>query len=220
MHKGRRTGKPLAFGFTAVTALLVATSVAFACVQTRGRMQVVGSLGSTSTAIGNGFHPGPGNVEYCKAPKPGARVLQPTGFSTNQRPAVTVSVSAATACNPLSPGSFAPGQPNVLADGNYEVMFCDGSVFEHRNGKVKNVSSNPPDHGGTCYFTDEVHAPATLMGTMTVSGGTGSGEYRIPAGASKNGPDDWAGVSVRRTGPAPQPGGGPPHVNMAPISII
>jgi hypothetical protein len=213
----------MAFGFTVVTAVLVAASVAFACVQTRGRMTVTGSLNTRSFAEGNGFHPGKGNVEYCRQPRPGAQVLAPTGFSPAQRPDVTVALSPAQGCNPLPAGSFAPGQPNVFADGNYDVMFCDGDVFQtNQNGVVKDTSSNPTEeneHGG-CFFTDAVTDRATLMGTMVVAGGSGSGTYDIPFGAAVNGPNNYAGVSVRRTGPTPQPGGGPPHVNMAPISII
>ena len=218
-----RARKPVAFGFTVITAVLVAASVAFACVQTRGRITVTGSLGTRSIAEGNGFHPGPGNVEYCRAPRAGARVPQPTGFSPAQRPDVVVALSPAQGCNPLPPGSFVPGAPNVFADGNYDVMFCNGDVFQtNANGVVKDVSSNRAvenEHGG-CFFSDAVTDRATLMGTLGVTNSSGSGTYDIPAGAAVNGPNNYAGISVRRTGPGPTPGGGPPHVNMAPISII
>ncbi|MDQ4134065.1 MAG: hypothetical protein M3179_12890 [Actinomycetota bacterium] len=225
--------KPAVFGFSAVAAVLLISSVAFACVQTRGRIQVTGSLGTRSSAIGNGFHPGPGNVEYCHAPRAGARVPQPTGFSPNQRPTITVSVAPATDCNPLPQGSFAPGQPNVLADGNYEVNFCDGTVFQtNANGKLKEISSNRSDENahGSCFFSDSLTDRGLLIGQLAVTNSSGSGSYHIPFGAAVNGPTDYAGVAIRRCGTSPtvsgcasatpQTGGGPPHVNMAPISII
>jgi hypothetical protein len=225
--------KPLVFSFAAVATVLVVSSVAFACVQTRGRIQVTGALGTRSTAIGNGFHPGPGNVEYCHAPKPGARVPTSTGFSPTQRATINVAVQPATDCNPLPVGSFSPGSPNVLSDGNYEVNFCDGTVFEtNANGKVKDISSNRGEENthGSCFFSDSLTDRGLLIGQMAVAGGSGSGNYLLPAGTSVNGPTDYAGVAIRRCGTAPsvagcasagpQVGGGPPHINMAPISII
>lgn len=231
-QRGRRGRKSIAFGFTAATALVVGASMAFACVQTRGRITLTGSLGTKSWAIGNGIHPGPGNVEYCSQPRVGARVPQPTGFGPSQRPDVIVAVTPETSakCGTLGPGSFSPGSPNTMSDGSYEVMYCDGTVFERNaNGVVKDLSSNASGHG-SCYFYDSPADRGVLIGFLSIGAGSGSGTYKIPGGAAQNGPDNWAGVAVRRCGTTPsiagcasatpQTGGGPPHVNMAPISII
>ena len=142
-------------------------------------------------------------------------------------------MAPATDCNPLPVGSFAPGTPNTLSDGNYEVNFCDGVVFETNvNGKVKDISSNRGEENthGSCYFSDSLTDRGLLIGQMAVTSGSGSGNYLLPFGASVNGPTDYAGVAIRRCGTSPsvsgcasagpQTGGGPPHINMAPISII
>ena len=220
MRKERQHRSLALAGFFATAVLLATASVAYACVQTIGRLQVtVPNGGGTSVAIGNGNHPGLGD-NYCDPqPTNGARVLRATSFAN--RPSIIVSYGPATQCNPVGPGAVRPGRANTPTDGTYDVMFCDGQVFRQKNGTWVDVSD--PHNKSSCFFTDAVGDRAVLMGSMTVEGGSGSGTFSIPFGATKSGPNNAAGISVRRNGPMPQPPvgpGGPPDVNMAPITMI
>lgn len=208
MHRERQHRKFAVGGFFAAAVVLATASLAFACVQTIGTLTVTGPNGGVSTAVGNGGHPPRGN--YCVAPTNGASAPRATSFA--DRPAITVAYGPSDLCNPTP-----RPRANTPSDGTYDVMFCDGNVFRLKNGVWGPVVF--PDRG-SCFFTDAVSDRAVLMGTMAVAGGSGSGVYRIPFGAAKTGPTNAAGVSVRRTGPGGNPAGGPPDVNMAPISII
>ena len=217
MHSPRCQRKLAASGFLAGVALLATASMAYACVQTVGRLQVsVPNGGGTSVAIGNGNHPGLGD-NYCDPqPTNGARVLRATSFAN--RPSVTVSYGPATQCAAIPARGQLPPRANTPSDGTYDVMFCDGQVFRQKNGTWVDISD--PHAKSSCFFTDAVGDRAVLMGSMAVAGGSGSGSFQIPFGATKSGPNNAAGVSVRRTGPGPNPAVGPPDVNMAPITMI
>ena len=217
MHNPRCQRKLAASGFLAGVALLATASMAYACVQTIGRLQVtVPNGGGSSVAIGNGNHPGLGN-NYCDPqPTNGARVLRATSFAN--RPSVTVSYGPASQCSPVGPSAVRPGRANTPTDGTYDVMFCDGQVFKQKGDFWVDISD--PHAKSSCYFTDAVGDRAVLMGSMAVAGGSGSGSFQIPFGATKSGPNNAAGISVARTGPGPNPAGGPPDVNLAPITMI
>lgn len=217
--KTRQHRKLAVAGFF-VTALMLATvSVAYACVQVIGRLEVTGTNGGSSVAIGNGTHP-PFNM-YCEPLVNGATAPRAATFA--DRPPVTVSYGPTTQCNPIpdGPDAVRPGRANTPSDGTYDVNFCSGTVFQRKAG-VWSFKVNPLSdvHAGSCFFSDAVNDRGVLMGTMAVAGGSGSGVYRIPFGAAKNGPSNAAGVAVRRAGPGPNPAGGPPDVNLVPISII
>lgn len=212
----RRNRRLAAAGFFATAVVLATASVAYACVQVIGRLEV-SSGGGTSVAIGNGTHP-PFNM-YCSPPTNGATAPRATSFA--DRPAVTLSYGPASQCNPipdLGESSVRPGRANTPSDGTYEVNFCDGMVFQQKGGewdfKVR------PLNAGSCFFNDAIGDRGVIMGSLTVAGGSGSGVFRIPFGAGKNGPSNAAGIAVRRSGPGPNPAGGPPDVNLVPISII
>ncbi|MDQ3932469.1 MAG: hypothetical protein M3252_06505 [Actinomycetota bacterium] len=118
----------------------------------------------------------------------------------------------------ISNSPFGFNGPNNVPDGTYEVMFCDGRQFQAKGGEV--INSSAGQHGG-CFFTDGVDDAATQMGFGTVSGGTSVGDwtFEIPGGASKNGPNNYAGISIRHLKPqGAYPG--PAVVNMAPIRIV
>lgn len=203
-------------GFFAAAAILASASAAFGCVQVIGRLAVTGTNGGTSVAIGNGTHP-PFNM-YCVPPTNGATAPRATSFSN--RPLVTLNYGPASECNPIPPGetSVRPGRANTPSDGTYEVNFCDGKVFQSKAG-VWGFRVQPLD-AGSCFFNDSPADRGVIMGSMTVAGGSGSASLRIPAFAAKNGPNNAAGIAVRRSGPGPNPAGGPPDVNLVPISII
>ena len=217
----RRSNRNLvAVGFFATAVVLASASVAYACVQVIGRLSVTGPSGGTSVAIGNGTHP-PFNM-YC-APLVN-EATAPRAASFADRPAVTVAYGPASQCNPipnLGDSSVRPGRANTPSDGTYDVNFCDGRIFGLKGGDwYFRVNPLSDVHSGSCFFTDAVTDRGVLMGTMAVSGGSGSGVYRIPFGAGKNGPSNAAAIAVRRAGPGPNPAGGPPDVNIVPISII
>lgn len=214
MSISRRRGLTVG-GLAAGGAILAGASAAFACVAVVGQITVDGTIGR-SVSIANGNHPG-GNV-FCVPPTTGATAPQPTGFAPNQRPLIKVSVGPVPSSSPCQTRTVGTSiVPNAFGDSSYDVMYCDGAVFK-KTGGAWDLSFLKPDRG-SCFFTDGVGDRAVLMGTMTVSGGTGSGEYRIPAGAAKNGPNNAAGIAVRETGPGnTHPGAA--HVNIAAISII
>ncbi|MGH9177885.1 MAG: hypothetical protein ACRD0N_04950 [Acidimicrobiales bacterium] len=197
--------------------VLACASVASACVQMIGRLEVTGTNGGTSVAIGNGTHP-PFNM-YCVPPTNGATAPRTTNF--RDRPLVNIAYGPASECNPipdLGGTTVIPGRANTPGDGTYEVNYCDGKVFQQKNGEW-GFRVYPLD-AGSCFFSDSPVDRGVLMGTMTVAGGSGSASLRIPAFAATNGPKNAAGIAVRRTGPGRNPAGGPPDVNLVPISII
>jgi hypothetical protein len=212
-----RHRKPLLFGLSTAAIALGVAATAFACVQTVGQLNVRNndpSIGGTSTAIGNGHHPGPGNVEYCRAPQPGATAKEAPTFRS-PRQSVDVSLTPSSECSPFDSGAIQPGHDNTPGDGSYEVMFCPGKVFKTSSGSLVNVDSTAH---GSCFFTDGVGDIAVQMGFMTVTGGSGSGTFKLPGGTTRNKPGQYSGVSVREAaGTTPHPG--PPYVNMAPIQI-
>lgn len=217
MQLKRNNRRLVAVGFFATAVVVATASVAYACVQVIGRLQVTGTNGGTSVAIGNGTHP-PRNM-YCVPPTNGATAPRSTSFAN--KPAVTLAYGPAEECNPipdLGDTSVRPGRANTPADGNYEVNFCDGRVFQLKNG-VWSFNVYPLD-AGSCFFNDSPKDRGVIMGTMAVVGGSGSATLKIPAFATKNGPSNAAGIAVRRAGPGPNPAGGPPDVNLVPISII
>jgi len=202
---------------TGAVALSVAAT-AFACVQTIGQLTVTGpGTSGTSTAIGNGHHPGQKNVEYCVPPTPGAVAPVPTGFGPSQRPSITVALAPSLMCNPFDAGAIQPNHANTPGDGVYEVNFCNGKIFRDSGNGL--VSTTDTSTHGSCFFSDGVGDAGVLMGTMTVTGGSGSAVLKIPGGASKNGPNAYAGVAVRE-GANTTGHGGPPYVNMAPIQLV
>ena len=197
---------------------LTVAATAYACVQTVGEL-TVGNLDQTnypgySKAIGNGHHPGPGNVEYCVPPTPGAKAKESQGFRA-PRPQVTVSLAPSNQCNPFDAGAIQPGHANTPGDGSYEVMFCPGKVFKTSSGELVNTDGGAH---GSCFFTDGVGDQAVQMGFMTVTGGSGRGTFRLPGNTSHNNPGQYSGVSVREAA-GTTPHAGPPYVNMAPIQI-
>lgn len=206
----RRNRKLLLLGLSTAAVTVAAAATAYACVQTIGQLSVTGpSPSGTSTAIGNGHHPDVGNAEYCEPPTPGATA--PIG---NPRPDVTVVFGPSSKCNPTDAGAIQPGIANTPADGVYTVNYCNGKVFHDTGGGL--VNSAGGQHG-SCFSSGSVGARGVLMGTLTVTGGSGSATLKIPAGATPNGPNAYAGVSVREqvdTHP------GPPYVNMAPIRMV
>ncbi len=223
----RHTKRKVAtFGFSVVAAVLVLSSVAFACVQSRGKISVTGDNGRTATAVGNGHHPGnkaKDDYVYCRP----AKYLRSNGaqsFSPNPAAGhVTVSLGLPPAdCQYLLPDNKSTWitnatTPNVFTDGTYQVNFC-----QSQNGEP--VFTGPPlietDHSGSCYFNDGVTDWGVLLGDMTVTGNVAPPTtFRIPFGAFTTDPGTWAGVSVRRTGPGGC-GCGPPPVNMAPIALV
>jgi hypothetical protein len=197
---------------------LTAAATAFACVQTIGQLSVTGpGTSGTSTAIGNGHHPGPKNVEYCVPPTPGAVAPVPTGFGPNARANLTVSLAPSSQCNPFDAGAIQPGHANTPADGVYEVNFCDGKIFRDSGNGL--VSTTDTSAHGNCFFSDGVGDAGVLMGALTVTGGSGSAVLKLPGGATKNGPNAYAGVAVReKANTTGHPG--PPYVNMAPIQLV
>ena len=207
----------LAGGFLALTVVLATASVAYGCVQMIGRLAVTGTNGGTSVAVGNGTHP-PFNM-YCVPPTNGATAERSTSFAN--RPLVTISYGPSTDCNPipdLGENSVRPGRANTPSDGTYEVNFCDGKVFQEKNGEW-GFRVYPLD-AGSCFFNDSPSDRGVIMGSMTVAGGSGSASLRIPAFAAKSGPKNAAGIAVRRSCCGPNPAGGPPDVGLVPISII
>jgi hypothetical protein len=207
-------------GFFAAAIVLASASVAAACVQVIGTLTVTGTNGGTSVGIGNGTHP-PFNM-YCVPVTNGATAPRATSFAN--RPQVTISYGPAEACNPipdLGDTTVNPGRANTPSDGTYEVNFCNGRVFAKKAGEWSfRVNPLSDVHAGSCFFSDAVNDKGVLMGTMEVDEGSGSGVYRIPFGASKSGPSNAAGIAVRRACCGPNPAGGPPDVNLVPISII
>lgn len=204
----------LAAGFFALTVLMATASVAYGCVQMIGRLAVTGTNGGTSVAIGSGVHP-PFDM-YCVPPTNAATAPRAIDFAN--RPAVSISYGPATDCNPIPASGVRPGRANTPSDGTYEVNFCDGKVFA-RKGQEWGFKVYPLT-AGSCFFNDSPADRGVIMGTMTVAGGSGTATLRIPAFAATNGPNNAAGVAVRRTGPGPNPAGGPPDVGLVPISII
>lgn len=206
----------LAGGFFALTIVLATASVAYACVQVIGTLTVTGTNGGTSVAVGNGTHP-PFNM-YCVPPTNGATAPRSTSFAN--RPLVTISYGPASACNPIPEGetSVRPGRANTPSDGTYDVNYCDGKVFQQKNGEW-GFRVYPLD-AGSCFFTDSPVDRGVLMGSLTVAGGSGSASLRVPAFAAKSGPNNAAAIAVRRACCGSNPAGGPPDVNLAPISII
>ena len=214
---GRRQKMLSLGGFVAAATVLASASAAFACVQVIGRLEVTGTNGGTSVSIGNGTHP-PRNP-FCVPPTNGATAPRATSFAN--RPTVHISYGPASECNPipdLGETSVRPGRANTPGDGTYEVNFSSGKVFQLKGG-VWEFKVNPID-AGSPFFNDAIGDRGVIMGTMVVVGGSGSASLRIPTGAAKNGPSNTAGVAVRRTGPGPNPAGGPSDVNIAAITIL
>lgn len=212
----RRRKLLLVFATAAIAVGVAATG--WACVQTIGQLTVANTdqanWPGTSTAIGNGHHPGNGNDAYCVPPTPGAQAPEFKGFGAS-RPRVVVALSPSSQCNPFDADAIQPGHANTPGDGTYDVMFCPGKVYKTRAGSLLDITS---PHDGSCYFTDGVGDAAVLMGQMTVTGGSGSATLALPGNTSNNNPGQYSGVSVREVTRAAQHGG-PPYVNMAPISI-
>ena len=213
MGPKRRT---VLFGAVSIGAVVAMASVSFACVQTRGRITVNGTVG-VSSATGSGQHPGTKNVGYCGPIQANAQAPASLGFAPNQRASVTVTLGAGTgSCATVTNSPVNNNGPNAFPDSTYEVMFCPGRVFQSKGGTIHDVSSGAH---GACFFTDGVGDDAVQMGFLTVAGGSGSGTFKIPGGATANGPSNSSGISVRdaaRTTPYP----GPPVVNMAPITLL
>ncbi|MDQ3932468.1 MAG: hypothetical protein M3252_06500 [Actinomycetota bacterium] len=195
---------------SAAAALLLIASAAFACVQTRGKLTVTGG-GGTSSATGNGNHTGPKNSEFCGPIVAGAQ------HTLGATPAQTVSVAVGQGtgdCANIANSPFNYPGPNQVPDGQYNVLFCNGRVFQNQGGTI--VDQTGGQHG-SCY-SPSVTGEVAQIGTLAVSGGNGSGTYSIPRGVSQSGPNNYAGISIRENGVTPHPG--PPVVNLAPIRII
>ena len=204
----------LAGGFFVLTVVLAGASVAYGCVQMIGRMTVTGTNGGVSTAVGSGVHP-PYNM-YCVPPTNEASAPRATDFAN--RPAVDITYGPATDCNPIPATGVVPGRANTPSDGTYEVNFCDGKVFARKGGEWGFKAT--PIGAGSCFFNDSPSDRGVIMGTMMVTGGSGSARLRIPAFVALSGPSNAAGIAVRRTGPGPNAATGPADVNLVPISII
>jgi hypothetical protein len=209
-----------------VGAVLVLSSVAYACVQSRGEIFVTGDNGGVSTAVGNGHHPGagPGNYIYCKA----AKYLKEgaTSFSS-QSPGGTGKFTVQlgmppTDCRYLAKNSLSSWipnttTPNVFPDGTYEVNFCQG-----QDGQAAFAGGQPPTminySNHSCFYSNGVTDYGTLVGTITVTNHVGGPKmFNVPFGSYATQAGTLAGISVRDTTPCQC---GPPPVNMAPIAMI
>ncbi|MDQ6615667.1 MAG: hypothetical protein M3083_13230 [Actinomycetota bacterium] len=219
--------KSVVFGTSVVAAVLALSSVAYACVQSRGKITVTGDNGGVSTAVGNGHHPGagPGNYIYCKPGK--YLTADATSFAdtaTQNRGHFTVELGLPpTDCQFLQKNAKSPWitnttTPNKFVDGTYEVYFCQG-----QDGQPAFAAGSPPmalQTKGSCFYSDGVTDYGTLVGTMSVVGNVAPpATFRVPFGAYPTPAGTYAGVSVRRTGPGSCMCG-PPPINMAPIAMI
>ncbi|MDP9075288.1 MAG: hypothetical protein M3N98_14225 [Actinomycetota bacterium] len=218
--------KPIVFDVAVASVVLIFSSVAYACVQSRGEIFVTGDNGLTSTAVGNGHHPGagPGNYIYCKAHKylqAGAMSFSPADAASPGHFTVRLGLPPAD-CPYLLPNSKSSWItnttiPNVFPDGTYEVNFC-----QSQNGDP--AFTGPPIVAvattGSCFYSNGVTDWGTLVGTVTVTGNIAPAtSFSVPFGAMATPSGTYAGVSVRRTGPGSCMCG-PPPVNMAPIALI
>lgn len=217
--------KPVVFGVSVIGAVLVLSSVAFACVQSRGEIFVTGDNGRTSTAVGNGHHPGAkarDNYSYCKPGKylqANAQTFSPSAGSGH----FTVRLGTPpTDCQFVQQDTKSPWitdatTPNVFIDGTYEVNFCQS---QQGRPAFKGSPIVAVDTPGSCFYSDGVTDWGTLLGNMTVTGNVGAATtFSVPYGAAPTEPGTYAGVSVRRTGPG-SCNCGPPPVNMAPVAMI
>lgn len=189
-HRRRST----AIGFTTAAAVLSLSSAAFACVIYTGQLDVTGN-GGTSTSIGARMNPSTG-TQYCVPPTDGA--------AAPAAGAVTVSVSPASIC-------LDSAGKNQLRDGTYDVAFLP-RAYTVRRGALSQTDQ--------CFFPDNtVNTKLQTMGPLSVSSGSGSGQYAIPADAMKNGPNNRAAVCIReqqaeRTFPSSA------HGNSAAVTVL
>jgi hypothetical protein len=223
--------KVAVFGGAIAAGVLVLSSVAYACVQSRGEIFVTGANG-TSTAVGNGHHPGAAprpNWLFCK---PGKYLKAgATTFSSHASGgAGTFTVRLGTPptdcqyllANAKSPWITSDTVPNVFIDGDYQVNFCQGQNGQPVFGgsPLQELNTTGVNAHGSCFFNDGVTDWGVLVGTMTVTNNVAPATtFKVPFGSFPTDPGTYAAVSVRRTGPG-SCNCGPPPVNLAPIALI
>lgn len=156
--------KRLLMGAVPVAAVLAAASVGYACTIFKGSMTVTGNgndplTGAPSSVTVTGNNSG---MSYCNSASPeGSAPALGAGYTFAPRNGGTIDVSVAPSTDSCA---------SQLPDGVYDVNFVNGPAHSDTNGIRPWLLD--------CMFGN--NPPNVNLGTMTVTGGSGSGTYSLP----------------------------------------
>lgn len=180
--KDKRGQGVLLFTFTVLAVTAAVASTALACVVFKGKLDVGGTMGQT-TVVGSRVDHG-----YCSGGEP------TTAAAGSPGSAINVSVAPAPASSLCAD---TPSKPNRLPDGTYDIRINRETGYL---GADVNVAGAWIFLDGTGCFISANSSTTTILGTLNITGGTGTATATVnldnPPGGYKNGPTDAAVLCV------------------------
>lgn len=230
-----RSRRSVLFVAATMAAVLGLASTALACVTFRGRMAVVGTLGST-TVEGDGFAHAYCNQNVAAGLPNGRPVTAAAAPATASSP-IAVVTAPGVICRDYLDTSTNTTQPNRLPAGVYEIRFNQGAIVPP--GTTSTLGQPAYNYGGpgdpywtmtagTGCFRASNAGTTTTLGTFNVDAdGVGAGQFTLnPNAAFPSGPTDAYNICIGHmflpdgVTPAPTTGPGGRAGLLAPFQLI